>query len=71
MFNKTIGLLRKIHKFTIVFLNNNFKIFYKAHLDYLDIIYSQVYNVSFHQKMESIRCNSTFTVTGARRRNFP
>ena len=32
-----------------------YKAFIRPHLDYGNILYDQVYNVSFHQKLESIR----------------
>ena len=66
--NKTIGLLHKLRNtlprlpsFTI------YKSFIRPHLDYGDITYDQAYNVSFHQKLESIQYNSALTITGATR----
>ena len=32
---------------------------------YGDIIYDQAYNLSFHQKLESIQYNAALAVTGA------
>ena len=64
--NRTIGLLRKLHhilqrssllticKFLII-----------PHLDYGDIRYDQVYNASFHQKIDSIQYNAALATTGA------
>ena len=42
-----------------------YKSFLRLHLDYVDIIYHQVYNVSFHQKLESIQYNVALAITGA------
>ena len=38
------------------------------HLDYGDILYHQVYNASFHQKLEFIQDNGGLAITGATRR---
>ena len=32
--------------------------------DYGDIIYDQVHNASFHQKLQSIQCNACLAITG-------
>ena len=37
----------------------------RPHLDYGDIIYGQSYNLSFHQKLESIQYNAALALTGA------
>ena len=42
-----------------------YKSFLRSHLDYGDITYDQEYNVSFHQKLESIQYNSAPAITGA------
>ena len=39
--------------------------FLMSHLDNGGIIYSQTYNVSFLQNLESIQCNSAPAITGA------
>ena len=54
--NKTIGLLRKLHN-TLArsALLTIYKSFSRPHLDYGDIIYDQVYNASFHQKLELLQ----------------
>ena len=36
----------------------------RPHLDYGDIIYGQAYNLSFHQKLESIQYNAALALTG-------
>ena len=64
--NKTIGLLRKLHNtLPRLPLVTICKSFVKPHLDYGDVIYDQAYNVSFHQKLESIQYNSALSITGA------
>ena len=64
--NKTLGLLRKLHNTLprLPFLTN-YKSFIRPHLDYGDVICDQEYNVSFHQKLESIQYNSALAITGA------
>ena len=64
--SKTLGLLRKLQNIlprpallTIT------KCFVRPHLDYGDIIYDQAYNLSFHQKLESIQYNDALALTGA------
>ena len=39
--------------------------FHKTPLVYGNIIYNQAHNLSFHQKVESIRYNVTLALTGA------
>ena len=57
--NKTIGLLRKFHNtLPRLPLLTIHKSFIRPHLDCGDIIYDQAYNISFHQKLESIQYNS-------------
>ena len=64
--SKTIGLLRKLQKFLPrPSLITIYKSFIRSHLDYGDIIYDQAYNVSFQQKIESIRYNAALAITGA------
>ena len=64
--NKTIGLFRKLHKtLPRLPLLTIQKSFIRPHLDYGGIIYDQVYNVSFHQKLESIQYKSALAITGA------
>ena len=38
--------------------------FHKTHLGYADIIYNQAYNLSFHQKLESIQYKAALALTG-------
>ena len=64
--SKTIGLLRKLHNFVPrAALITIYKAFIRPHLDYGDILYDQAYNMSFHQKMESIQYNACLAITGA------
>ena len=42
-----------------------YKAFIRPHLDYGDILYDQGYNMSFHQKLESIQYDACFAITGA------
>ena len=61
--NKTIGLLLLPRSPLITI----FKSFIRPHLDYGDIIYDQTFNISFQQKMETIRYNAALTITDAMR----
>ena len=64
--SKTIGLLRKLHNFVLrAALITIYKAFIRPHLDYGDILYDEAYNMSFHQKMESIQYNACLAITGA------
>ena len=64
--NKTIGLLRKLHHILSRSpLRTIYKSFIRSHLGYCDIIYDQVYNASFHQKLDSVQCNAGLAITGA------
>ena len=64
--NKTIGLLRKLQDtLPRTSLVTIFKSFIRPHLDYGDIIYDRVYNTLFHQNIESIQYNASFSITGA------
>ena len=54
--SKTIGLLPKLHNFLPrAALITIYKAFIRHHLDYGNILYDQAYNISFHQKLESIQ----------------
>ena len=64
--SKTIGLLRKLQNILPrPALLTIYKCFIRPHLDYGDIIYDQAYNLSFHQKLESIQYNAALALTGA------
>ena len=65
--NKTTSLLRKLHNtLPRLPLLTICKSIIRPHLDYGDIIYDQAYNVSFHQKLESIQYNSALAITDAK-----
>ena len=64
--SKTIGLLHKLQKILPRLpLITIYKPFISSHLGYRDIIYDQAYNVSFHQKIESIQYNAALAIAGA------
>ena len=64
--SKTIGLLRKLQNTLLrPALLTIYKYFIRPQLDYGDIIYDQTYNLSFHQKLESIQSNAALALTGA------
>ena len=64
--NKTIRLLRKRQAFLLrQSLVTVYKGFIRTNLDYEDIIYSQTYDESFLQKMESIQYNAALAIAGA------
>ena len=46
----------------ITFLIAIYKSFVRPHLDYGDIIYDQVYNFVFHQKLELFQYNATLEI---------
>ena len=63
--NKTIGLLRKLQNtLPRPSLLTIYKSFIKLHLNNGDIIYDQVYNVSFQQRVENIQYNAVLAITG-------
>ena len=62
--NKTICLLRKLQNtLPRQALITICKAFVRPHLDYGDILYDQVYNASFHQKLEKIQHNACIART--------
>ena len=64
--SKTIGLLHKLQEILPRLpLITIYKPFIRSHLGYRDIIYDQAYNVSFHQKIDSIQYNAALVITGA------
>ena len=64
--NKMIALLRKFqhilprHSLLIIY-----KTFIRPHLDYGDVVYDQVFNQSFHKKLESVQYDAALATTGA------
>ena len=66
--SKTLGLLRKLHNLLPrSALITIYKAFLRPYLDYGDILYDQVYNMSFHHKLKSIQYNACLAITGAMR----
>ena len=66
--NKTIGLLCKFQNFLPrKLLLTIYKSFIRLHLEYGNIIYDQSYNISFHQRLESLQYNAALAITGATR----
>ena len=64
--SKTIGLLQKLQNILPrLALLTICRCFIRPHLDYGDIIYDQAYNLSFHQKLESIQYKAALALTGA------
>ena len=44
-----------------------YKTFIRSQLDFVDVIYDQAYNSSFHEKLESLQYNAFLAITGATR----
>ena len=64
--SKIIVLLRKLQNFLPRdALITMYKAFIRSHLDYSSIFYDKAYNMSFHQKLESIQYNACLAITGA------
>ena len=64
MANRTICLLCKLQNISPrAPLVTIYKSFIRPHLDYGDILYDQVFNNSFHEKLESIQYNAAFAIT--------
>ena len=62
---KTLGILRKLHNLlTRSALIRKYKAFFRPYIDYGDILYDQAYNMSFHNKLESIQYNACLPITG-------
>ena len=61
-----IGLLKKLSNLlprqALVII---YKAFIRLHLDYRDVLYDQVFNTSFHAKIESIQYNACLAITEA------
>ena len=64
--NKTVALLRKFQNILPrSALLTIYKCFVRTHVDYVDIIYDQAFNNSFHKKIESLQYNAALAITGA------
>ena len=58
--NRTIGLLRKLQSLLPrAALITIYKAFVRPHVDYGDVLYDQVFNASFHEKLESTQYKNT------------
>ena len=64
--NKTIGILRKLRNLlprtTLITI---YKALVRSHLNSGDILYDQAFNLSLHQKLESIQYRACLAKTGA------
>ena len=70
MVNRIISLLCKLQNILPrAPLETIYKSFIRPHLDYGHILYDQMFNNSFHEKLESIRYNAALAITGAIRGN--
>ena len=64
--SKTIGSLRTLQNVLLrAPLITIYKAFIRPYLDYGDTLYDQAYNMSFHQKLESIHYNACLAIPGA------
>ena len=64
--SKTVGLPWKFQGILPrTFLITIYKSFARPHLDYGNIIYDQIFNEPFHQRIESIQYNAAIAITGA------
>ena len=66
--SKTLGLLHNLlPRSALITL---YKVFVRPfYLNYGNILYDQAHNMSFHNKLESVHYNSSWTITGAQRGN--
>ena len=60
--SKTIGLQIFLLRYVLITI---YKAFIRPQLDYFDILDDQAYNISYHQMLESIECNTCLAITGA------
>ena len=68
--NKTISLLRKLqNNIPRAPLITIYKSFIRPHLDYEDILYDQMLNNYFHERLETIQYNAALAIAGAIRGN--
>ena len=62
---KPVGLLRRFQPIlSRSSLLTIYKTFIRSQLDYADVIYDQVYDSSFHEKLESLQYNACMGITG-------
>ena len=64
--NKLTAVLRKLQtvlpRHSLLTIN---KAFIRPHLDYCDVIYDEIFNESWHKKLESAQYNAVLAITGA------
>ena len=66
MTNRTIGILSKLKSLLPrAALITIYQAFVRPHFDYSDVLYDQAFNASFHEKLESIKCNACLALTRA------
>ena len=71
MSNRTISLLRKLQSILPrAPLVTIYKSFIRPYLYYRDILYDQMFNNSFHEKLELIQYNAALATTGAIRGSY-
>ena len=64
--NRTIGLLRKLQSLLArAALITIYKASVRPYLDYSDVLYDQVFNTSYHKKLESVQYNACLAWTEA------
>ena len=62
--NRIIGLLWKFQQvLPRTSLITIYKAFIRPHLDYVDVIFDQAFDNSFHQRLESIQYNAALAIT--------
>ena len=62
--NRIIGLLWKFQQvLPRTSLIPIYKAFIRPHLDYVDVIFDQAFDNSFHQRLESIQYNAALAIT--------
>ena len=67
--NKCIGIIRKLNNILpCPALLTVYQSFVRPHLDHGDVIYDQPENESFSSKIESVQCDVSPAIPGARRR---
>ena len=58
----------KAHQLTCIYMLDQANVdhtFVRPHLHYGDILLAQIYNSSFHEKLESVQYNACLALTGA------
>ena len=64
--NKTVGLLCNLQNLPPrTALIKIYQVLVRPHLDYVDVLYDQVFNLFFQQKLQFIQHRACLTITGA------